>query len=73
MDTAIFTAKNPWRSGVIPQPPGIRRSLLDPVLASLENPAVDVVLGARATGKTTLLLHVIREAVVTGLALPEDI
>src|SRR4030042_1529536 len=73
MDKQIFFAKNPWRTGIIPQPPGIKRTLLEPLISSLADPCISIVLGARATGKTTLLLHVITETLTRGLALPEDI
>jgi predicted AAA+ superfamily ATPase len=73
MDQAIFNAKNPWREGITPGVPAIERSLLKPMLKTLDDSLVTILLGARATGKTTLLLHLIREAVTRGLALPENV
>lgn len=73
MDQSIFNAKNPWREGITPGVPAIERSLLEPMLKTLDDHLVTILLGARATGKTTLLLHLIREAVTRGLALPQNV
>lgn len=73
MDNSIFELKNPWRAGITPGAPTITRSLLQPLMEELDTAEVTILLGARATGKTTLLLHLIREAVTGGLALPENV
>jgi predicted AAA+ superfamily ATPase len=73
VDLDIFSAKNPWRQGVVPDAPAIERSSPAPLVAALGDPSVTLLLGARAAGKTTLLLHVIREAVERRLAAPQDV
>jgi len=73
MDRTIFELKNPWRTGITPGAPAITRSLLQPLMEELDTPEVTILLGARATGKTTLLLHLVRETVAGGLALPENV
>lgn len=73
MDKTIFDLKNPWRTGTMPTPPAIHRHLLESVLSSVDDQYVSILLGARATGKTTLIYHLV-ERLISRLKLsPEDI
>lgn len=73
MDETIHIAKNPWKQGRIPEPPSLPRRLFDPFEADLSRPEILVLLGARQTGKTTLLVEMARRALAGGLFLPEHI
>ncbi len=73
MDEMIFLAKNPWRQGRSPEPPKLKRSLFEPFERDLRRPEILLLLGARQTGKTTLLIEMARRAVSSGLCLPENL
>ena len=73
MDKTIFALKNPWRSGTIPTPPAIHRHLLESFLSSADEPYVSILLGARATGKTTLIYHLVERLISESKLAPEDI
>ena len=73
MDEMIYAAKNPWKQGRVPQPPSLPRLLFEPFEADLSRTEILVLLGARQTGKTTLLVEMARRALTRGLFLPEHI
>jgi len=73
MDEMLFFAKNPWKQGRIPEPPKLNRSLFDPFEEDLQRPEILILLGARQTGKTTLLLEMARRAITRGICLPENL
>ncbi len=73
MDRSIFALKNPWRSGNMSAPPAIHRHLLESLLPSADDPHVSVLLGARATGKTTLVYHLVERLISEVKRAPEDI
>lgn len=73
IDITIFGLKNPWRTGKMLTPPAIRRNLLESLLCSTDEPQVSILLGARATGKTTLLYHLVENLISQVKLAPEDI
>lgn len=73
MDKTIFDLKNPWRTGVMPTPPAIHRHLLESLLSSVNDQYVSILLGARATGKTTLIYHLVERLISRLKLAPEDI
>lgn len=73
MDDMTFAAKNPWRQGKSPEPPKLKRSLFEPFERDLRRPEILLLLGARQTGKTTLLIEMARRTVANGLGLPENL
>lgn len=73
MDEMIFLAKNPWRQDKSPAPPKLKRALFEPFERDLRRPEILLLLGARQTGKTTLLIEMARRAVANGLCLPENL
>jgi len=73
MDEAIYLAKNSWKQGKFPDPPRIDRKIFDRFEESLDRPEILVLMGARQTGKTTLLLEMARRALVTGRVTPEHL
>lgn len=73
MDDTIYLAKNSWKQGHYPSPPEINRRIFDQFEESLDRPEIIVLMGARQTGKTTLLLEMARRALVTGRVAPEHL
>lgn len=73
MDRTIFALKNPWRTGVIPMAPAIHRHLLESLVPSVDDPHISILLGARATGKTTLVYHLIERFISQVRLAPKDI
>jgi len=55
----------------MPEPPSLPRRLFDPFETELSRPEILILLGARQTGKTTLLVEMARRALAKGLFLPE--
>lgn len=71
MDEAIFLAQNPWKVGLVPDPPAIARAAVGALEADLDRPEILVLLGARQTGKTTALRETARRALAGGRTRPE--
>lgn len=69
----VYQALNPWKHGRVPTPPTIDRSLFGTFEADLRHPEISVLLGARQTGKTTLLLETARRALAGGRVVPEHL
>ncbi|MBN1417468.1 MAG: ATP-binding protein, partial [Planctomycetes bacterium] len=71
MDEPIYLAQNPWKAGGIPAPPALARAAAGPLEADLERPEILILLGARQTGKTTLLREMARRILVAGHIRPD--
>ncbi len=73
MDETIYLAKNSWKQGQYPSPPEIDRKIFDQFEEGLDRPEILILMGARQTGKTTLLLEMARRALVSGRVTPEHL
>jgi len=71
MDEALYLAQNPWKTGRIPEPPALARVAAGRLEADLDRPEILILLGARQTGKTTLVREMARRILAAGRARPE--